>query len=149
MAEQLRARGTATGHPEADALLRTDANAVLIGILLDQQIRAEVAFSGPHRLKERLGHLDMRAIAAMDEEAFRTVFAEKPAVHSFTGMMAARVQTLARTLADAYDGDAGRLWDDGAALEEVERRVSRLPGFGPNKVKMIGEVLELFGHRIF
>lgn len=141
--------GIATGDPNADALLRDDPNAILIGILLDQQIRAEAAFSGPYKLAQRLGRLDMKEIAEMDPEEFKDVFSQKPAVHRFSNMMADRVQKLAQSIEAKYDGDASKIWADGADLKIVEQRAKDLPGFGTNKVKMLKEVLQLFGHRGF
>lgn len=141
--------GVATGDPYADAFLRENPNAILVGVLLDQQIRAEVAFTGPYKLSERLGHFDMEKIAEMDSDAFSEVFSRKPAVHRFSNMMAGRVQKLAQSIAAKYDGDASQLWADGADIKTVQKRARDLPGFGASKVKMIGDVLELFGHRTF
>jgi len=149
MLERLKAEGTATKDPEADAFLRADGNAALIGLLLDQRMLAESAFIGPLKLKRRLGHLEMDRIAKMDPDDFKAVFGEKPAVHRFTNSMAARVQTLARILADEYGGNAENLWGDGVGLDEIQRRVRRLPGFGPTKAKKVGLVLHYFGHRDF
>lgn len=140
-------KGVATGDPEADRFLRENPNAILIGILLDQQIRAEVAFSGPYKLHQRLGHLDMKKIAEMDSDQFKEVFAEKPAVHRFANMMADRVQNLARAIAEKYDGDASKMWTDTSDRKTVEKRAKELPGFGASKVKMMGSVLELFGYK--
>lgn len=141
--------GIATGDPNADALLREDPNALLIGILLDQQVRAETAFSGPYKLAQRLGHLDVERIAEMDAEEFKEVFGRKPAVHRFANMMADRVQKLARSIQAKYDGDGSKMWADGADLKMVQKRAKDLPGFGAGKVKMLKDVLELFGHRSF
>ncbi len=149
MLDRFKQKGTFTGDPEADAYLRRDPNAALLGLLYDQRVRAEYAFTGPHRLRERLGHLDMHRIAAMDPAALRARFAEKPAVHRFTNKMADTTHAVARILADAYDGNAARLWDDGAAFATVERRVRRLPGFGPQKAAKMKYVLHYFGHRDF
>ena len=44
-----------TGDAEADELLSTDPFALLIGMLLDQQVPMEKAFRSPYDLKERLG----------------------------------------------------------------------------------------------
>lgn len=142
-------RGAATLNEEADRLLESDGNALLIGILLDQRIKAEVAFSGPLKIHQRLGHLDMKKIAAMDLEALQDTFREKPSVHSFANMMAGRVQELAQTIVDEYDGDASNLWGDGADLATVQKRLGKIKGFGPSKCAMIGEALDLFEHRRF
>ena len=47
-------------NPDADALLASDMFALLTGMLLDQQIPMEKAFSGPKVLADRMGGLDVR-----------------------------------------------------------------------------------------
>jgi uncharacterized HhH-GPD family protein len=123
--------------PAADELLEANPLALLIGMLLDQQIPMEVAFGGPKKLADRLGELDARVIADYEPEAFAALCAERPAVHRFPGSMAKRLQTLAQTLVDDYDGNAAAIWTagdpDGA---EVLRRLKALPGFGEQKAKI-------------
>lgn len=131
----------ATGDAAADALLNTDANALLFGMVLDQQVPIEWAFAGPHTLRDRLGHLDPVRIAAMPEDEFVVVACEKPAIHRYPAMMAKRLHRLSRTLVDDYDGDAHNIWgevDDAAALR---KRLSALPGFGPEKTKIFVALL--------
>lgn len=147
MMERYHREGTLTGSAEDDDYLRRDANAALLGLLYDQRVRAEYAFTGPHRLRERLGHLDLRRIAAMALEDLRTRFAEKPAVHRFTNVMAEHTHAVAVLLTEHYDADAANLWNDGTDLATVERRVRELPGFGPQKAAKIRYVLHYFGHR--
>lgn len=138
--------GLATGDPAAETFLRDNATAVLMGILFDQRIRAEVAFSGPHKLYERLGHFDLEKIAAMDEAAFREIFSRPPAVHRFANVMSGRTQEFARFLVDRYGGDATKIWSDGASLETVKKRIARIKGFGPGKLKKLVPAMGLFGH---
>ncbi len=149
MMNRYREEGTLLGDPTADAYLRDDPNAALLGLLYDQRVRAEYAFTGPHRLRDRLGHLDMEKIAAMDPEALRTLFAEKPAVHRFTNKMADATHEIARILAEEHDGNAAHLWNDGADADTVARRVRELPGFGRQKAAKMKYVLHYFGHRDF
>lgn len=149
MLDRLEEEGTATGDPEADELLRSDPNAVLLGLLYDQRIRAETAFTGPFKLRERLGHLDPRRIAEMDPDAFAELFSESPAVHRFTNTMAERTQRVARILAEDHEGDASTLWSDGAGVDTIEKRVRSLPGFGPSKSGKLKYCLHYFGYRDF
>src|SRR5437763_604350 len=101
-----------TGHPDADQLLEDDPLALLIGMLLDQQVTMEKAFHSPYDLKERLGgRLDANEIAAMDPDELRTVFAERPALHRFPGSMADRTLELCKALVEHYDGRAERVWE--------------------------------------
>lgn len=123
--------------PDADALLESEPFALLLGMLLDQQVPMEVAFSGPKKLADRLGGLDVREIADTDPERFAAVCAERPAVHRFPGSMAKRIQALAQEIVDRYDGDTAAIWTagdpDGA---EVLRRLRALPGFGEQKARI-------------
>ncbi len=149
MMERFHLAGTLTGDPEADAYLRQDANAVLLGLLYDQRVRAEFAFTGPIRLRERLGHLDLCRIAQMPLTELQRLFAQKPAVHRFTNRMAELTQAVARHLCTYYGGQAARLWADGASLTEIQARVRKLPGFGKDKLRKLPYVLHYFGHRDF
>jgi uncharacterized HhH-GPD family protein len=130
-----------TGNDEADALLAQDPFALLVGFALDQQVPVQTAFTGPLKVKQRLGTLEPRAIARTDPAKLEAAFREKPAVHRFPGTMAERVQDLAAVVAEDYDGDASRIWREAADGAELRRRISALPGFGEMKVKALGAVL--------
>lgn len=126
-----------TGDAEADQLLAEDPFALVVGMLLDQQIPMEVAFAGPRKIADRLGGIDAPLIADCDPERFAALFAETPAVHRFPGSMAKRVQDLAREIVDGYGGDAAGLWTHGDPDgPEVLRRLKALPGFGEQKAKI-------------
>lgn len=130
-----------TGDAAADELLSSDPLALLVGMLLDQQVALETAFAGPHKITQRLAasgrRFDAATIAAHDPDAFVALCAETPAVHRFPGSMAARIQKLCTTLVDEWDGDAAALWTrgepDGAT---VLKRLKALPGFGEQKARI-------------
>lgn len=126
-----------TDDPEADRLLSDDPLALLVGMLLDQQIAMETAFTGPAKIRDRFGSLDPRAIADADPEAFVDVFRQTPAVHRFPGSMAGRVQELCRAVAAEWDGDASAIWTRGEPSgAEVLVRLMALPGFGEQKARI-------------
>ena len=130
-----------TDNADANRLLETDPLALLIGLVLDQQVKMEKAFSGPYVLKQRLGGLDARDIASMDPERLNAVFRERPALHRFPGSMAQRVQALCQAIVKDYGGDAGAVWREARDGDDLAARIKRLPGFGEMKVKILVAVL--------
>ena len=126
-----------TDDPAADALLTDNPLALLIGMLLDQQVAMETAFSGPLKIEERIGAVDAATIAGYDPDALVAAFQQSPAVHRYPGSMAGRVQTLCRTLEQDWGGDAAALWTDGDPDgPTVLKRLKALPGFGEQKAKI-------------
>ena len=127
---------------EANELLSSNALALLIAMLLDQQVPLERAFSAPRDLVQRLGHEPSAdELASFDPEALATVFSERPALHRFPKAMAARTQDLARLILAEYDGDAASLWTTASSGAELLKRVSALPGFGEVKAKIFVALL--------
>jgi uncharacterized HhH-GPD family protein len=131
-----------TGNPDADALLAADGNALLIGMVLDQQVPMEKAFAGPAVIAARMGGaFDVRAIAEADPTEFAALCATPPAVHRFPGSMAGRVQGVCRALVDEYGGDAENLWSGVLSGDELRRRIAALPGFGAQKAAIFVALL--------
>ena len=127
--------------PAADEVLSTDAFALLVGMLLDQQFPMERAFAGPAKILERFGTLDPKAIAYADPEAFATLCATPPAIHRYGRSMAGRVQEVARAVVADYDGDAERLWTEASSGTDLLARIKRLPGFGEQKARIFTALL--------
>jgi uncharacterized HhH-GPD family protein len=132
-----------TESDTANELIAHDPLALLIGFALDQQVPVPTAFSGPQKLKERIGGLDARRIAAMDPAELERAFRQKPAIHRFPGTMAKRVQELCALVVDEYDGHAERVWTEAEDASDLRRRIGALPGFGEMKVTGLGSVLAL------
>jgi uncharacterized HhH-GPD family protein len=131
-----------TPDPDANRLLATDPLALVLGMLLDQQVTMEAAFRAPLVLQERLGgHLDARAIAAMPPDDLDAIFRARPALHRFPGSMAKRAHALCRYLVDHYDGRAEGIWEGVADGHELLRRLQALPGFGADKARIFVGVL--------
>src|ERR1700730_12182577 len=130
-----------TDDPAANRLLETDPLALLIGLVLDQQVKMEKAFSGPYVLKQRLGDLDVRKIAAMDPDRLIAVFRERPALHCLPRSTAKRVQELCQAIVKEYGGDAAAVWREARDGDDLALRIKKLPGFGDMKVKILVAVL--------
>jgi uncharacterized HhH-GPD family protein len=129
-------------EPEANELLSRSPLALLIGMVLDQQVPLERAFSAPLDLVRRLGHEPtVTELAEFDPVALAGIFAERPALHRYPKAMAARVQDMARLIVDQYDGDPARLWSTAKTGAELLERVSALPGFGTQKAQIFVALL--------
>lgn len=127
-------------EPAADALLNANPFALLVGMLLDQQVPMETAFAGPKKIADRMGSFDAGDIADYDPDKFVALCSERPAIHRFPGSMAKRIQALAQIIVDRYDGDAAALWTAGEPDgNELLRRLKGLPGFGEQKARAAGE----------
>ena len=126
-----------TGDEAADRLLSENPFALVVGMLLDQQVAMETAFAAPSRLAQRLdGPLDPATVAAQDPDQLDSLFREKPALHRYPGSMAKRVHALATRIVDEYGGDTAAIWDGAADGAELRRRLAALPGFGDQKTKI-------------
>jgi uncharacterized HhH-GPD family protein len=129
-------------EPAANDLLSRSPLALLIGMLLDQQVPLERAFSAPLDLVRRLGHEPTAVeLAGFDPDALAAIFSERPALHRYPKAMAARVQDLARLLVSSYDGDAARVWTTATSGKELLKRAGELPGFGAQKAKIFVAML--------
>lgn len=126
-----------TGDDTADALLSRDPLALMIGMLLDQQVPMETAFGGPAKLLDRIGTLDAEAIAEYDADALVEAFRISPSIHRYPGSMAGRVQSLCVALVENWAGVASNVWTQGdPSGPEILKRLKALPGFGEQKAKI-------------
>ncbi|MBF0672331.1 MAG: Fe-S cluster assembly protein HesB [Salinibacterium sp.] len=134
-----------TGDPAADELLENDDLALLLGMLLDQQVTMESAFAGPAKIRDRMGVLDSVKIADANPDEFAELFKQSPAVHRFPGSMAGRVQAVCEAVREEWGGEASAIWTRGEPDgKEVLKRLKALPGFGEQKAKIF---LALLGKR--
>jgi uncharacterized HhH-GPD family protein len=131
-----------SGDARADALLSREPLALLIGMILDQQIPLEKAFRSPYDLRERLGgKLDAASVAAMDPDRLVEIFAARPALHRFPRSMAGRVQSACQIIVDSYEGDAAALWARATDGKQLVADLSALPGFGKQKARIFAALL--------
>lgn len=134
-----------TGDADADELLNTDGTALMIGMLLDQQVPMEVAFNGPAKLRTRLGRFDAATIAAMDEGEFVAVCCQPPAIHRFGGVMGRRTYALCRRLVDEFDGRAENIWSEAKSAATLYETLLTFDGFGDEKARIF---IALLGKRM-
>jgi uncharacterized HhH-GPD family protein len=127
---------------KANELLSRSPFALLLAMMLDQQVPLEKAFSSPYQLSLRLGHEPTAAeLAGFDPDLLAAIFSERPALHRFPKAMAGRAQELARQLIERYDGDAARVWTGASTGQELVARLAKLPGFGGYKAQITAALL--------
>ncbi len=126
----------------ANDLLERDPLALLLGMMLDQQVTMEKAFTSPAELAARMGvdRLDAAAIASAEPAQMETWFRTQPALHRYPAAMAQRAQALCELLMEKYQGNAAAVWntDDATVLL---RRLRELPGFGEQKARIFVALL--------
>ncbi len=130
-----------TGDADADLLLNTDGTALLIGMLLDQQVPMEWAFAGPATLRRRLGHVDARRIAAMAPDEFVAVCCERPAIHRFPASLGKRIHEMCVVLVDRFDGTGESVWTGVGDGAELYARLRSMPGYGEEKARIFTAIL--------
>lgn len=131
-----------TGDPGADDLLSKDPNALLVGMVLDQQVTMEKAFSGPSVIAERMGgNFDVAKIAGTDIDDFVAICSQRPAIHRFPGAMGKRVHQACRILVDDYDANAANIWADVADGSQLRQRLAAMPGLGEQKASIFVALL--------
>src|SRR5688500_5874033 len=130
-----------TGDPDADAFVNSDGTALLIGMLLDQQVPMEVAFRGPSTLRARHGHLDGPTIAPRGLDDSLAVCCAKPAIHRYCGAMGKRMHALCAVLTEQYGGRGERVWDGVRSADDLYRRLRELPGYGDEKSRIFIAIL--------
>jgi uncharacterized HhH-GPD family protein len=133
----------------ANELLQRDPLALLIGMVLDQQVTMEKAFSSPYELAQRLGRpLDAHELASYYPDDLAEIFSQRPALHRFPKANAKRVQEVCQVLVEQYGGDAARLWTEAKTGKELFTRLCALSGFGKQKAQIFMALLgKQFGVR--
>ena len=122
---------------DANELLSASPLALLIGMLLDQQVTIEKAFTSPRDLVRRLGHEPTAAeLAGFDPGALAAIFSARPALHRYPRAMAGRVQQLCQHIVDHYGGDPAAIWAGAKTGAALLGRLRALPGFGADKAQI-------------
>ena len=121
-----------TGDAAADELLNTDGLALLIGMLLDQQVPMEWAFMGPTSLQGRLGHLDARRSPPWTLRTWSRCSAPSPPAPLSSSHGPSNTRPVAFVV-ERYDGKAERLWRAPTRAPSCYDRLRELPGYGLGK----------------
>ena len=121
---------------EVKMFLQNDSNAFLIGLISDQSVKAEIAWSLPYNLKERLGIFDFEYIINnYDETVLEEKIKTKPALHRYPSRMALYIFNAMKDVINLYDGDASNIWKNKTAKEIVEN-LEKFKGISHKKASL-------------
>jgi len=132
-------------NPEAASLVHDDPFAFVLAASLDRGVPAEVAWSYPFWIRERLGHLDPSRIAEMSLEEIDRVLESCPRRPRYRRAASRTVKEIAQLVMSEGHGDARRLWV-GRRAADVHRLFMRVHGIGEGIASMIVELLDRIFH---
>lgn len=131
-----------TGDERANQFLSTNPLALLIGMLLDQQVSVERAYAAPYELARRLyTELSPAAVAAQPVAEIESCFRQPPALHRYPGMMARRVHALCVHLTRYHRGAAADVWEQVDDAGQLFRNARALPGFNDHTARILVALL--------
>jgi len=118
-----------------------------IATCLDRGTRAEVIWTVPLDLKNRLGHLDPKRVAQISAEELRRIIEALPHKPRYVNAAPRTILELTRIVVDECGGDASRIWVDRPAAQ-VRQTFLRIYGVGPGIANMAVLLIEkAFGVR--
>jgi len=126
---------------KANNFLLKNPNAFLFGVIFDQGILAEKAWSAPYILKQRLGHFDLRKIVLLGPKKLRNIVIEKPALHRYH-YLGDWIYQAAKKILEEYKGDASNIWEQNLSARKVRKRLQEFKGMGPKKANMAVRILK-------
>jgi uncharacterized HhH-GPD family protein len=127
--------------PEADTFVKTNAFAFLLGVIFDQGVRAEVAWSAPYELRKRLGNFDVCKMAELTDAEIESIICGEKKLHRFWKTTGKRIVDAAKKVVQEYGCDAAKMWSDMPRAEDLERRFREFDGIGQKKASMAVNIL--------
>jgi endonuclease III len=127
--------------PEAADLIVNDPFAFLLATSLDRGTKAEVIWTIPYWIKQRIGHLDSCLLYEMSLEAIQGVLDQLPRRPRYMADAPKTIKQISELLCRRYSGDAEALWRGRTALE-TKRTLLQIHGIGKGIASMALLLLE-------
>ena len=111
-------------------------NAFVIGLISDQSVKAELAWSLPYSLYKRLGTFDFKYIVQnFDAQFLEKVIKEKPALHRYPNRMANYIFFAMKKILEEYNNDAQKIWKNQQA-SVIVKRLEEFKGISHKKASL-------------
>ncbi len=117
-------------------LIEEDSNAFLFGLISDQSVKAEVAWSLPYSLKQRIGGLAIEAILDLGEEEIIKAIKRKPSLHRFPSSIGEYIFKAAEKLNESYDKKASLIWGEDSSAGNILVKLKEFKGIGHKKASL-------------
>jgi endonuclease III len=115
--------------PEAAPLVAKDPYAFCIATCLDRGTRAEIIWTIPYDIKNKLGHLDPYRIDKMSLDELGILFKYLPRKPRYYNDAPKTIRDLTRIVVEECDGNAALIWE-GRRAAEVKRTFMSIHGVG-------------------
>ncbi len=125
-------------------LLLNVPNAYFYSCFFNYQVPAHRALSAPFYLRQRLGHLNPRRIAAMPWRALAKYTGPSKhggALHRFPNNVAKLLVEASAKLVEEYKANAANIWPNGSRAREVIDRLLTFKGIKQKRANMTGVLL--------
>lgn len=128
-------KGNLLGKDESRFIIE-NPNAFIIGLIADQSVKAEIAWSLPYRLKMRLNSFDFDYIInSLTMEDLEGVIKEKPALHRYPHKMAIYIYKAMEKILREYNGNASEIWNEQSA-DVIVKRFEEFDGISHKKASL-------------
>lgn len=127
--------------PEAAEIVASDPYAFAIATCLDRGTLADIIWTIPYDIKQKLGHLDPYRIYKMSQEELADLFERLTYRPRYVNDAPRTVQDLTRIVVEECGGDATRIWT-GKHAAEVKRTFQSIYGVGPGIANMAVLLIE-------
>jgi endonuclease III len=133
--------------PQAAKFAVTDPYAFSIATCLDRGTRAEIIWTIPYDLRERLGHLDPSRVYQMSIDELRVLVMSLTRKPRYVNAAPRTIFELTRIVVEECGGEAAKIWA-GRPAAQVRQTFLRIHGVGPGIANMAVLLIEkAFGIR--
>lgn len=122
--------------PAEFAFVEHNSNAFLFGLIADQSVKAEAAWSLPLKLSDRLGSIEIETLLATKESGIEAAIRKQPSLHRYPSQIAKSIYAAAIKLFEEFDGSAAGIWPMGTRASQVRDRLMQFRGIGPKKAAL-------------
>ena len=121
--------------------LDKNPHAFVIACVMDRQIKAELAWAIPWKLKDRIGDFSLDTLHRLSKKQLKKYLNSPFPLHRYTEKMPECLYSAIQIIGDDYDGDASLIWANRPSSAEVVFRFLQIHGVGQKIATMAANIL--------